>query len=38
MEYLNKPMLGWDIEQDKTEDYNKLRTYYIRNYSYRDNL
>ena len=38
VEYLNKPMLGWDIEQDKTEDYNKLRTYYIRNYSYRDNL
>ena len=37
-ECLNKPMLSWDVEQAKTEDYYKLRTYYIRNYSYRDNL
>ena len=38
VEYLNKPMRSWDIEQEKTEDYYKLRTYYIRDFLKRDNL
>lgn len=38
VEYFNKPMRSWDIEQEKTEDYYKLRTYYIRDFSKRDNL
>ena len=38
VQYLNKPMKGWNIEQETTENYYKLRTYAIREYQQRDNL
>lgn len=38
IQYFNKPMKSWDVEQEKTEDYYKLRTYYVRGYEQRDNL
>lgn len=37
-QYFNKSMQGWDVSQEKADEYYKLVTYYIRNYEQRDNL
>lgn len=37
-QYFNKPIQGWDINQDETSEYYKVNTCFVRNYDQRDNL
>lgn len=38
IKYFNKVFKSWDVDKETTEEYYNLKSYFIREYRYRDNL